>query len=249
MDCNLRERKLLSLSMKIRRKAAPAKQITKQMEMDFRQHGGKRKGAGRKKNRTGCINHVKRPELNGREPIGITLKLVSGLPSIRTPMIMSALARAMRLARRFGLVVVHFAIQSNHIHLIVEAKSKHCLTAGMRSLTTSIAKAVHRYIGFGFCGKVLKARYHGHILKTPTEVKRAIRYVVFNLAKHKNCAPMVDPYSSIHVLEKLDALVTKGEFSRLQRDLKYEPAWKTEVAEAIARAGTWLLAKGWQLAR
>ena len=235
--------------MKIRRKAAPAKQITKQMEMKFRQHGGKRKGAGRKKGRAGCINHIKRPELNGCEPIGITLKLISGLPSIRTPMIMSALARAMRLARRFGLKVVHFAIQSNHIHLIVEAKSKVCLTAGMRSLTTSLAKAIHRFIGFGFCGKVLKARYHAHVLKTPTEVKRALRYVIFNLAKHKNCAPMVDPYSSVHALVHLDQLVTRAEFALMERDLAYEPSWLSEIASSLAEAGTWLLVKGWRRAR
>ena len=235
--------------MKTRRKAAPAKQIIKQVEMDFRQHGGGRKGAGRKKHRAGCINHVKRPELNGREPIGIKLKLISGLPSIRTPMIMSALARAIRLAKRFGLAVIHYAIQSNHIHLIVEAASKNALTSGMRSLTTSLAKAVHRYIGFGFCGKVLKARYHAHILKTPTEVKRALRYVIFNLAKHKNCAPMVDPYSSIFALANLKELVSKVELIRIERDLSYEPEWQAGIASAIARASTWLLDQGWRRAR
>ena len=192
---------------------------------------------------------MKRPELNEREPIGITLKLISGLPSIRTPMIMSALARAMRLARRFGLAVVHYAVQSNHIHMIVEAKSKQCLTAGMRSLTTSMAKAVHRFIGFGFCGKVLKARYHAHVLKTPTEVKRAIRYVVFNLAKHKNCAPIVDPYSSVHGLDALEKIISSEDYRRLEHDLRYRPSWQREIAEAVSAPGTWLLSVGWRKAR
>ena len=235
--------------MKTRRKAAPATQITKQIEMEFRPHGGKRKGAGRKKHRAGCINHIKRPELNGREPIGITMKLISGLPSIRTPMIMCSLARAVRLARRFGMGVVHFSVQSNHIHLIVEAANKAALTRGMRSLTTSIAKAVHRLIGFGFCGKVLKARYHAHILKTPTEVKRALRYVVFNLAKHKNCALMVDPYSSVYMLDSLDRVVTGEECRRLEGELRYRPSWLREIVGAVSGAGTWLLAIGWRKAR
>ena len=235
--------------MKTRRKAAPATQITKQVEMEFRQHGGKRKGAGRKKHRAGCINHVKRSELNGREPIGITMKLISGLPSIRTPIIMCSLARAMRLAKRFGMRVVHFSVQSNHIHLIVEAASKAALTRGMRSLTTSLAKAVHRFIGFGFCGKVLRGRYHAHVLKTPTEVKRALRYVVFNLAKHKNCAPVVDPFSSIHMVESLDRIVSVAELRRLERDLRYQPSWQADLATALSNASTWLLSLGWQKAR
>ena len=235
--------------MKTRRKAAPAKEITKQIEMDFRAHGGKRAGAGRKKHRAGCINHVKRPALSGREPVGITLKLISGLPSIRTPMIMAALARAIRLARRFGMKVIHYSVQSNHIHLIVEAKSKACLTSGMRSLSTSLAKAVHRFIGFGFCGKVLKARYHAHILKTPTEVKHAIRYVVFNLAKHKSCPPMVDPHSSVHLLEGLEQVVSAGKYRRLEAELRYRPAWGQSMAEALAQPATWLLAVGWRRAR
>ena len=176
------------------------------------------------------------------------MKLISGLPSIRTPMIMCALARAVRLARRFGLRVVHFAVQSNHIHLIVEASSKGVLTRGMRSLTTSIAKAVHRFIGFGFCGKVLKARYHAHILKTPTEVKRALRYVVFNLAKHRSTPASVDPYSSVRLLEQVEELVTSGEYRQIKRDLDKEASWNHEINGAFVKAGTWLLAKGWRKA-
>ena len=232
--------------MRIRRKAAVAKPITKQLEMEFRQHGGKRKGAGRKKHRQNCINHVKRSELSGREPIGITLKLISGLPSIRTPMIMVALARAMRLARRFGMSVIHFDVQSNHIHLIVEAASKATLTRGMRSLTTSLARAVHRFIGFGFCGQVLKGRYHAHVLKTPTEVKRALRYVIFNLAKHKSCSAFVDPYSSVFTFEGVGGIVTAAEYERMRGDLKRRPSWYGPIADALANASTFLLAIGWR---
>ena len=245
IDCKSRERKLLLRQMKTRRKSAVAQPITKQLEMEFRAHGGKRKGAGRRKNRTGCINHVKRAELNGREPIGITLKLISGLPSIRTPMIMCALARAVRLARRFGLKVVHFSVQSNHIHLIVEAASKGTLTRGMRSLTTSLVKAVHRFIGFGFCGRVLKGRYHAHVLKTPTEVKRAIHYVVFNLAKHKNCAPFVDPFSSVFGLNRIESFLGSGEAEKISREILRRPSCYATIGDSISEPATYLLRAGW----
>ena len=214
--------------------------------MEFRTHGGKRKGAGRKKTDQSLVNHVKRPKLNGREPINVTLRLVAGLQSIRTPGMMRAFARAVTLAKRFGMRVVHYDFQSNHIHLLVEAESKEALSRGMRSLNTSLAIAVKKVLGLVGRGKVFKGRYHMHVLKTPTEVKRTLRYVIFNLAKHKNCGALVDPYSSVHMLERLGGLVTEEEYERLRRDTRRKPRWHQAVASAVSQAATYLLAHGWQ---
>ena len=232
-----------------RRKAATARPITKQIEMQFRSHGGKRKGAGRKKTDRSLVNHVKRPRLNGREPINITQRLVDGLPSIRTSQMMYAFARAVELAKKFGLRVVHYDIQSNHIHLVVEAANKETLSRGMRSLGTSLAIAIKRVCGLVGRGKVFKGRYHAHVLKTPTEVKRALRYVIFNLAKHKKCAAFVDPYSSVHTLERLSGLVSEAEYERMREDLRKRPGWHRAVVGAVSKASTYLLALGWRKSR
>ena len=232
-----------------RRKSATAKQITKQIEMEFRTHGGKRKGAGRKKTDQSLVNHVKRPKLNGREPINVTLRLVAGLQSIRTPGMMRAFARAVTLAKRFGMRVVHYDFQSNHIHLLVEAESKEALSRGMRSLNTSLAIAIKKVLGLVGRGRVFKGRYHMHVLTTPTEVKRALRYVIFNLAKHKKCSALVDPYSSIYALDRLSGLVSEREYERMQKDLRRRPSWSSAIEQALSKASTFLLAVGWRKSR
>jgi REP element-mobilizing transposase RayT len=40
--------------------------------------------------------------------------------------------------------VVHFSVQSNHLHLIVEASDKDSLSRGMQGLTVRMARAVNR---------------------------------------------------------------------------------------------------------
>ena len=232
--------------MKKPRKSAVAKPITKQLELEFRTHGGKRRGAGRKKTDKSLVNHVKRPKLNGREPINVTLRLVAGLESIRTPGMMRAFARAVTLAKRFGMRVVHYDFQSNHIHLVVEAESKDALSRGMRSLNTSLAIAIKKVLGLVGRGRVFKGRYHMHVLKTPTEVKRALRYVVFNLAKHKKCGAIVDPYSSVYMLDRLGGLVSEAEYERMRGDLKRRPSWHLAMKDAVSKASSFLLSIGWR---
>jgi REP element-mobilizing transposase RayT len=64
---------------------------------------------------------------------------------------------------RFRLV--HFSIQTSHVHLIVEAASASDLASGMKSIGSRLARAVNRV--FGRTGPVLADRYHLHVLRTP----------------------------------------------------------------------------------
>src|SRR5439155_14173177 len=67
--------------------------------------------------------------------------------------------------------------------------------------TIRLARAINR--AFGRRGKVFADRYHEHILKSPTEVRHAVEYVLHNRAKHlkkrgKTPHPWdLDPYSSM----------------------------------------------------
>jgi hypothetical protein len=81
----------------------------------------------------------------------------------------------------------------NHVHLLVEANDRRCLGRGMQGLGVRIAKSLNRVMQRH--GSVLRDRYHAHILRTPTETKRARHYLLTNAHHHyRTIGP--DPYSS-----------------------------------------------------
>jgi len=91
----------------------------------------------------------------------------------------AALARA---RDRFGFRLVHFSVQRDHLHLLVEANDRRALTRGVQGLSIRIARAVNRRMQRS--GKVFADRFHARILRTPREVRTAIRYVFGNAKKH-----------------------------------------------------------------
>jgi len=48
---------------------------------------------------------------------------------------------------RFGFRLVHFSVQGNHIHLVVEAQDERSLASGLQGLGVRIAKALNRVMG------------------------------------------------------------------------------------------------------
>jgi len=159
--------------------------------------GGKRKGAGRPKT-VGVVQRVKRPEFPKRFPLHVTLRIRRDVPNLRRDKIYAQIQKAFLGGHeKFGMQMVHFSVQGNHIHLIVEADDKQCLSRGLQGLNVRIARAVNRALQRK--GKVFADRYHARILKTPTEVRNAVRYVLNNLRKHRpDTHPWyIDPYSSM----------------------------------------------------
>src|SRR5262249_56515976 len=141
----------------------------KQAAFRFRTWGGRRKGAGRKpvRARAGVV-HRRRPVLKARFPVHVTWRMREGVWNLRSRRCFSALARAFwRGADRFGFRLVHYSVQGNHLHLLVEAKDERALSRGMNGLGVRVARGLNRALGRR--GKVLQERYHGHVLKTPTE--------------------------------------------------------------------------------
>ena len=78
--------------------------------------------------------------------------------------------------------VVHYSMQRNHVHLIVEAAGKQALGRGMKSVAIRLARAVNRVLSR--TGPVLLGRYHVRALRTPREVRNALAYVLLNARKH-----------------------------------------------------------------
>jgi REP element-mobilizing transposase RayT len=91
--------------------------------------------------------------------------------------------RAFAKARgRFGARLIEFSVQGNHLHLIVEADSRESLSRGMQGLCIRLARSLNRMMGRA--GKVFADHYHSRLLRSPTELVRAIAYVLGNFAHH-----------------------------------------------------------------
>ncbi len=85
-------------------------------------------------------------------------------------------------AVRFSTRLCEFSIQGNHIHLVVEAASTAALAQAMQGLGIRIARGLNRMMKKK--GRVFADRYHAHVLRTPSEVARAVHYVRNNHTKH-----------------------------------------------------------------
>lgn len=159
---------------------APARQLA----LEFRTWGGQRAGAGRPPNGSKpSVSHLRRPTLSRHHPVHVTLRIVAGLPSLRTwPRFSELRAALARGQRRFGFRLVHFSVQSNHVHLIAEARDRRSLSRGMQGLSVRLARAVNRTLRRR--GRVFADRYHARALKTPRATHFALRYVLLNARKH-----------------------------------------------------------------
>ena len=198
--------------------------------------GGPRPGAGRPARRPGIIHHVRRPKVPGACPVHVTLRVREDVPSLRDrSLVREFRASLAKASERGSFRVVHYSLQRNHVHLLVEARSKRALGSGMKSISARLARAVNRV--FRRSGPVLDGRYHLRILRTPREVRNALAYVLLNVRKHwrqrHGQAPPV----------KLD----EASSGRWFTGWKQKPRGPTGGGPCeVAAPHTWLLQKGWR---
>ena len=171
--------------------------MQRQLELRFRGHrrGGKRKNAGRKPNgpRAG-VSHPSRPRFARTLPVHVTVRMAKHVYNLRSRRCFSAVGRALgAAAERFGMRIVQFSVQGNHMHLVVEAASNGALSQAMQGLSIRVAKGLNRVMHRK--GRVFADRYHARPLRTPTEVRRALVYVRDNFAHHTG-ESVRDPYAS-----------------------------------------------------
>src|SRR5437868_2621510 len=90
-------------------------------------------GRGRPpKNGVAGVPHLVRQRLTRHEPVHVTMRVRNGVGYLRTQRMLTSLEEAFLEAReRFGMRVVHYSVQGNHVHLIVEAESREALAKGM----------------------------------------------------------------------------------------------------------------------
>ena len=134
-------------------------------------------------------------------PLHVTLRVAEHVWNLRSRRSFRAIAAGLGVgADRFGVRVVQFSVQGNHIHLLVEAPDHEALAQAMKGLSVRFAKGLNRMMGRS--GRVIADRFHSRVLATPSEVRRAMDYIRNNARKHAAQwgdhypASYVDPFSS-----------------------------------------------------
>ena len=112
------------------------RQDPRQTTFEFRPsgRGGARPGAGRPRTRRSRVPHRTRENIPRGCPVLVTLRVQDDVPPLRRARFVRAFRESLRkAAERPGFRVVHYSIQNDHAHFLVEADDKTCLANGMKS--------------------------------------------------------------------------------------------------------------------
>jgi putative transposase len=185
---------------------------------------------------------------DARAPSPITLRARANAPSLRSDLAFGIVRRAVaRLSHEDGrtFTVVHFSVQRDHVHLLVEAHDKKALSRGARRLVIGIVKRLNAPTGQK--GPLWGDRYHRRDLHTPREVRNALVYVLTNLKKH---APELRAYDD-HDARRGDSGVidTRSSapfFQGWDRGPPPMNARRPNTSPVATAPWSWLLAQGWK---
>jgi hypothetical protein len=134
---------------------------------------------------------------------------------------------------------VHYSLQGNHAHLIVEAHDRHALGRGMMAIGARLARAVNRVADRS--GRVFADRYHARLLPTPKEVRHALRYVLLNARRHAATAR-----AALARAVRLDPASSARWFDGWKHGVPDTDKDGASGDPPVARARMWLLAVGWR---
>jgi len=185
------------------------------------------------------VPHRVRAKLAARFPVHTTVRLRKGLPPLRNRKVYQVLRGCFAAAcARDGFRVVHYSVQSTHLHFLVEAADRKALSRGMQGLLIRIAKALNRL--WHRKGSLFTERFHEHILRTPREVRNALAYVLNNVWRHVG-SHLPSPRSGTP--EGIDAFSSAYWFDGW-RGRRFRPP--AGVDPPVVRPRTWLLSTGWR---
>jgi len=220
-------------------------------EKPEKKRGGKRRGAGRpRKGDRAAERHQQRPLHDAKNAVHVVLRVVKAVGSLRRRWTYQAIRAATQVAaRRDDFRIVHISIQRTHVHLLVEAKTKVALAAGMQGFQISAAKHLNAAISKGRQGPrrrgtVFPDRYHAVVIDSPRQARNAMSYVINNWRKHAEDRGEVtrrwdvDWYSSGPMFSGWKEQGNRGFASGRPSELP---------PMAIRAPSTWLLRTGWTM--
>jgi REP element-mobilizing transposase RayT len=205
----------------------------RQEELRFRMRGGFRRGAGRKKQvgSRAKVPHRARPAHQKHQPVHVTLRASNRLTSLRKQIVFNTVRRAIAKTARSWFRIVHYSVQVDHVHLLVEANDRSSLSRGLMGTAIRLSRAVNAVLHRR--GHVWSDRYHARALRTPREVRIGLVYVLMNWKKHLPSATDFDPRSSAWSFDGWKVPPSVGPPEALSTRLVERPA-------------TWLLRTGWK---
>ncbi|MBK9385044.1 MAG: transposase [Planctomycetes bacterium] len=175
--------------------------------------------------------HRQRAAKKRGEPLLITVRLAHGLPSLRRGDALKCVLAALSASSdRHGMRIIHYSVQGNHLHLLVEADDRACVARAMNALLSPLARALNKL--WGRRGQVFPDRYHDEVISTPAQARNALRYVLQNGKKHGAV-----PRSSIDLCSSAPLFGGWKERPSI-------PA--TPDVAIVAPASSWLLTAGWR---
>jgi putative transposase len=211
---------------------------TGQLSLSFsRGRGGARSGAGRKPFAAHLRHtpHRSRPEHRRASPVHVTLR--AGLRSLRHERVARVVLSALRASKRELFRIVHYSLQHNHVHLIVEAENQVSLASGMRGLAVRVARRVNGVLRRR--GRFWADRWHGRALTGPRQVRNALVYVLQNHKKHAGRAR-----SPGRTCWDLDPLSSAEWFDGFAEPIRRP--FRGVGPPCVVAPQTWLLRIGWQ---
>jgi len=156
---------LLPLFMSARKEPILGRQVA--LDFRVRMHGGARPGAGGPRKPASAkrpVAHRVRAVHRKGDPVHVTVKVRRRIPSLRRELLARRVKQVLLNQRAkleneaaagvgVGMCfqVVHFTIQDDHVHLIVEATDKRMLSRGVMGLEIRIARAVNTLLGRTGC--------------------------------------------------------------------------------------------------
>ena len=187
------------------------------------------------------LPHTTRERHRGYQPVHVTARAVRSSPSLRSQSIFGALRAILARSSEKGFRLLHFSVQGNHLHFIAEADDGLAFARGVQRLLSRAAMAVNALARRS--GKLWGDRHHREPLTTPSQVRNAYVYVLFNHRKHE----LASPAPSVSIF------VTADDCS----STSWLEGWSPHAPpppQAFARAGpsivspplTWLARRGWK---
>jgi REP element-mobilizing transposase RayT len=214
-----------------------------QMAFVFRTRGGARKGAGRKARpeRAGLLPHLTRERHRWYQPVHVTARAVRLSPNLRSQRVFAILRGIFARASEKGFRLLHFSVQGNHLHFIAEADDGAAFARGVQRLLSRAAMAVNALSGRS--GSLWRDRHHREPLTTPSQVRNAIVYVLFNHRKHE----LATPNPSDAALDGADECSSTRWFHDWSPRAPAPPGLLANAGPPIVVPPyTWLARKGWK---
>lgn len=112
----------------------------------------------------------------------MTVRRREGLPSFRQQRVRELLHALMRKKNDEDFQIVHYSIQSNHIHLVSEARDRRAVTRKMHGFMVAFAKRLNAMLSRA--GKVWADRYYARDIVGSREMRNVLSYVFHNAKKH-----------------------------------------------------------------